>query len=118
ADDPRLARAARARAPHDARPGRVLGGGREKGSDPYDAECQNGTVAERGLTPPDRNRGKGLPMTTTITRIKPLADRTPARPIADGVRIGHVHLKVANLDRALSFYCDILGFELTQRRGG
>ena len=33
------------------------------------------------------------------------------------MRIGHVHLKVANLDRALSFYCDILGFELTQRRG-
>jgi catechol 2,3-dioxygenase len=51
-------------------------------------------------------------------RLVPLADRVPSRPIADGVRIGHVHLKVANLDRALSFYCDILGFELTQRRGG
>jgi catechol 2,3-dioxygenase len=33
------------------------------------------------------------------------------------VRIGHVHLKVANLDRALRFYCDVLGFELTQRFG-
>lgn len=33
------------------------------------------------------------------------------------VRIGHVHLKVADLDRALSFYCDVLGFELTQRLG-
>ena len=40
-----------------------------------------------------------------------------ARPIADGVRIGHVHLKVADLERALSFYCDVLGFELMQRRG-
>jgi catechol 2,3-dioxygenase len=50
-------------------------------------------------------------------RIKPLTDRVPPRPIADGVRIGHVHLKVADLDRALTFYCDILGFELTQRRG-
>ena len=50
-------------------------------------------------------------------RLKPLADRLPERPIADGVRIGHVHLKVADLDRALAFYCDILGFELTQRRG-
>src|SRR5687768_6176205 len=30
------------------------------------------------------------------------------------VRIGHVHLKVADLQRALSFYCDVLGFELTQ----
>jgi catechol 2,3-dioxygenase len=28
-----------------------------------------------------------------------------------------VHLKVADLERALSFYCDVLGFELTQRRG-
>jgi catechol 2,3-dioxygenase len=51
-------------------------------------------------------------------RLKPLTDRAPTRPIADGVRIGHVHLKVANLDRALTFYCDVLGFELTQRRGG
>jgi catechol 2,3-dioxygenase len=32
-------------------------------------------------------------------------------------RIGHVHLKVANLQRALDFYCDVLGFELTQRYG-
>jgi catechol 2,3-dioxygenase len=32
-------------------------------------------------------------------------------------RIGHVHLKVADLDRALAFYGDILGFELTQRMG-
>ncbi len=32
-------------------------------------------------------------------------------------RIGHVHLKVANLERALGFYHDILGFEVTQRYG-
>jgi len=56
-------------------------------------------------------------MTDTITRLRPLADNTPARPIADGVRIGHVHLKVADLERALSFYCGVLGFELMQRRG-
>ncbi|MFT6090630.1 MAG: catechol 2,3-dioxygenase [Sulfitobacter sp.] len=31
--------------------------------------------------------------------------------------IGHVHLKVADLDRAISFYRDILGFDLTQRYG-
>ena len=37
--------------------------------------------------------------------------------IDPGVRIGHVHLKVADLDRALSFYCGVLGFELTQRLG-
>jgi catechol 2,3-dioxygenase len=33
------------------------------------------------------------------------------------VRIGHVHLKVADLDRSLRFYCDVLGFELQQRIG-
>jgi catechol 2,3-dioxygenase len=38
-------------------------------------------------------------------------------PIDPGVSIGHVHLKVADLERAVSFYCDILGFELTQRYG-
>ena len=39
------------------------------------------------------------------------------RPIAAGVRIGHVHLKVADLDRALGFYVGVLGFELMQRFG-
>ena len=33
------------------------------------------------------------------------------------VRIGHVHLKVANLERAVDFYCGVLGFELAQRYG-
>ena len=40
-----------------------------------------------------------------------------AAPINPGVRIGHVHLKVADVDRALNFYCGVLGFELTQRIG-
>jgi catechol 2,3-dioxygenase len=43
-------------------------------------------------------------------------DSTPT-PIDAGVKIGHVHLKVANLDRALEFYSGVLGFELTQRYG-
>ena len=38
-------------------------------------------------------------------------------PIHPGVRIGHVHLKVADLERALSFYRDVLGFEVTQLYG-
>ena len=54
---------------------------------------------------------------TTITRLRPLADHSPPARSADGVRIGHVHLKVADLERALSFYCGVLGFELMQRRG-
>jgi catechol 2,3-dioxygenase len=33
------------------------------------------------------------------------------------VSIGHVHLKVSDLERALNFYCRVLGFELTQRYG-
>src|SRR3954447_10790834 len=37
--------------------------------------------------------------------------------IDPGVKIGHVHLKVADLGRALAFYCGVLGFELTQRIG-
>ena len=37
--------------------------------------------------------------------------------IPPGTSIGHIHLKVAELDRALHFYCDLLGFEITQRYG-
>ncbi len=38
-------------------------------------------------------------------------------PIDPATRIGHVHLRVADLDRALGFYCGVLGFALTQRIG-
>jgi catechol 2,3-dioxygenase len=38
-------------------------------------------------------------------------------PVAPGTRIGHVHLKVADLDRAIAFYSGVLGFEITQRYG-
>jgi catechol 2,3-dioxygenase len=38
-------------------------------------------------------------------------------PIDPGVTIGHVHLKVADLERAVGFYGGVLGFELTQRYG-
>jgi len=41
-----------------------------------------------------------------------------ARPINSGVRIGHVHLKVADIERALAFYSGVLGFEVTQRLPG
>ena len=39
------------------------------------------------------------------------------RPIHPEVRIGHVHLKVAEIERSLAFYRDVLGFELMQRFG-
>lgn len=38
-------------------------------------------------------------------------------PIDPAVRIGHVHLKVADLERSLKFYCGVLGFEVQQRFG-
>lgn len=38
-------------------------------------------------------------------------------PLDPGVRIGHVHLKVAHLQRALDFYCGVLGLELMQTYG-
>ena len=38
-------------------------------------------------------------------------------PVAPGTRIGHVHLKVADLDRAIAFYSGVLGFELQQKYG-
>ena len=45
-------------------------------------------------------------------------DRKPSTGAVDPqVRIGHVHLKVADLDRALKFYHDVLGFEITTRYG-
>jgi catechol 2,3-dioxygenase len=42
---------------------------------------------------------------------------TNSAVIHPDVRIGHVHLKVANLERALQFYRDVLGFQITQRHG-
>jgi catechol 2,3-dioxygenase len=41
----------------------------------------------------------------------------PSEPLDSRVRIGHVHLKVADLERSLAFYRDVLGFEETQRYG-
>jgi catechol 2,3-dioxygenase len=46
-----------------------------------------------------------------------MAEQTAVRTIDPGVRIGHVHLKVADLERALKFYRDVLGLEVTDRMG-
>jgi catechol 2,3-dioxygenase len=40
-----------------------------------------------------------------------------SKPIDPAVRVGHVHLKVSNLDRAIAFYRDVLGFEVQQTYG-
>lgn len=54
---------------------------------------------------------------TTATAAPLVPTESPPRPVAAGTRIGHVHLKVADLDRSLAFYRDVLGFEVTQRYG-
>lgn len=54
---------------------------------------------------------------TSPAPLVPVEPQLTPRPIDPGVRIGHAHLKVSDLDRALAFYCGVLGFELTQRYG-
>ncbi len=56
-------------------------------------------------------------MTSQASALKSIEPALTPHSIDAGVRIGHVHLKVADLDRALRFYCGVLGFELTQRYG-
>ncbi len=56
-------------------------------------------------------------MSHTATPLPSIEPQLTPRPIDANVRIGHVHLKVADLDRALAFYCGVLGFELKQRFG-
>jgi len=47
-----------------------------------------------------------------------MTDTATARPAPPALRIGHVHLKVADLDRALAFWRDAIGLEEQQRMGG
>lgn len=47
-----------------------------------------------------------------------MSDVLTDRPVHSATRIGHVHLRVADLERALAFYSGVLGFEVTQRYGG
>jgi catechol 2,3-dioxygenase len=56
-------------------------------------------------------------MTATKSQLRPRNTEITPHPIEPGVRIGHIHLKVADLDRALGFYCGVLGFDLMQRYG-
>jgi catechol 2,3-dioxygenase len=53
-----------------------------------------------------------------MRRIPVPSDPGAVNPIDARVTTGHVHLKVADLERALAFYCGVLGFELTQRMPG
>lgn len=48
---------------------------------------------------------------------KHMTTQSETRPITSHARIGHVHLKVADLERAIGFYAGVLGFEVMQRMG-
>jgi catechol 2,3-dioxygenase len=63
------------------------------------------------------DRASQNPFTATWDIFVNMKENLAPRPVDAGVRIGHVHLKVADLDRALKFYCGVLGFELQQRSG-
>ena len=62
----------------------------------------------------DRIRGDGDSFSLRFLMFTPEKE---FRPIDPQVRIGHVHLKVSDLERSLEFYCGVLGFELMQRWG-
>lgn len=67
----------------------------------------------RGLRP-----ARAIPGNGEVTSMTDQASLSPGAPPVDpGTRIGHVHLKVADLNRALGFYCGVLGFSLMQRYG-
>lgn len=56
-------------------------------------------------------------LTTRVALHFRMNENMTARVIDPAVRIGHIHLKVADIERALGFYCGVLGFELQQRFG-
>jgi catechol 2,3-dioxygenase len=56
-------------------------------------------------------------MKSTATAIDERKSPPPSRPIAAGVTVGHVHLKVSDLERAVAFYAGVLGFAVTERFG-
>ena len=56
-------------------------------------------------------------MSSLKSEVSIVSDQNSFRAIDPQVGIGHVHLKVADLERALKFYRDVLGFEVTTRYG-
>jgi catechol 2,3-dioxygenase len=59
---------------------------------------------------------KQLDIEAILREIDPASANYPAAP--DGLRIGHVHLRVGNIEKAEEFYRGALGLDLTRRRGG
>jgi len=63
---------------------------------------------------PGKDYPPGMKSTVYAT---PKEASSHSRPIAAGASIGHIHLKVGKLERAIAFYRDVLGFEVTDRFG-
>lgn len=77
-------------------------------------------VSHRGLADGAVGAGgsKGYPSRMKSTAFAtPKRKVSPHRAIAAGASIGHVHLRVADLERSTAFYRDVLGFEVTERYG-
>ena len=74
--------------------------------------CATGNAGFSGIVAVAPNAGARLMCNYAFNGDIYMADNPP---IIAGTRIGHVHLKVADLDRALGFYCGVLGFEVMQR---
>src|SRR5262249_49072369 len=91
-------RARHARRPDGARPRSARGMDRSRGTLFHDSR--------RGRLRSHRRPLEGIAVSARTTT-----------PIASDTRIGHVHLKVSDLERSLKFYRDVLGFELVQRMG-
>jgi catechol 2,3-dioxygenase len=79
-------------------------------------------VAAAGLEVSEPRRSAKPPLARraaiTTNQADSLSVPENVRPVDPRARIGHVHLKVADLESALGFYCGVLGFALTQRYGG
>src|SRR5690242_6674688 len=89
-------------------------------------EAGRGVIVMRGLYPKDEasymwvsNAAAATARTCTMSNSAEMTRETLQFPTIDPrVRIGHVHLKVADLQRALDFYCGVLGFTMTTSRPG
>ena len=80
----------------------------------FPSSADAGVAAPVDGRTPDKISSSSIPAFATVS----IMETKPNSPSIDsGVRIGHVHLKVTDLDRALKFYCGVLGFELMQRFG-
>lgn len=71
---------------------------------------ENGVFVARDAAGNERSGRDPLDVEALLKELVP--DDRLDEPMPDGIKIGHVHLHVANLDEAVHFYCDIIGFDM------